>query len=390
MKICFISPSFHWVGGGSETIVYWFARELSTRHEVSVLCGLPLRGSRPLHEKDVSFERLTLPSPSRDSFWTKAVAKIGRMGLYDAESSLFFLSFLFSKRAQKHLGGVDVVSVHSYMDSFLFSPYLKKRSIPTVFHLPGFRGKYSFERDRSLFYVANSQVTKEKIESAYDKKLDGVVTPGVSSSLLSADARSNGKDNERSLLYVGRLSPEKGVSHFPEIFEGVTKKHPKVTLTIVGDGPERKRLEEQFRKKGLLGKVSFTGQLEYEALPGYYCKATLLVHCSEKESFGMTVLEAMAAGLPIVASDLPAIREATEGKAIFITPNDLSKWVVEIDRLLRNEALRKNLGETGKGVAQKHLWADKAREYEVYLRDAYQRIKIETQKSGESHVILEG
>ena len=371
MKICFIAPSFHWVGGGSETIVYWFARELGACHEVTVLCGAPLKRSRPLHEKDVSFERLTLASFSRDSFWVNAIAKIGRMGLYDAESYLFFLSFLCSEKARKHLEEMDVVSVHSYRDSLLFSPYLKKKGIPTVFHAPGIRSEDFFMRDRSCFYVANSQTTKGLIETTFnDRKIDGVVTPGVSPLFFTATQGSSQRRDDLSLIYVGRLSPEKGVSHLPEIFEGVTKKHPKVTLTIVGDGPERKRLEEQFREKGLFGKVSFTGQLEYEALPETYRKATLLVHCSEKESFGMTVLEAMVTGLPVVASDLPAIREVTEGKAILIAPDDLSKWVVEIDRLLRNETLRKNLGEAGKGVAQKYLWSDKAQEYETYLRNA--------------------
>ncbi|MFH1858622.1 MAG: glycosyltransferase family 4 protein, partial [Candidatus Omnitrophota bacterium] len=311
MKICFIAPSFHWVGGGSETIVYWFARILQKRHEVSVLCGKPFMDRQPLHTGTTPFRRIEAFSFSRDAMLVKLLAKCFRMELYDVESRLFFHIAAASGSIRQHLKQMDVVSVHYAMDSLLFSSLLRQWGVPTVFHLPGVRRPHFFEQDHASFYVANSLFTKAMIESRYSSRLDGVVTPGISPLLFGKFPEDEGAVHHKRILYVGRLSPEKGISHLPDIFEGVVARHPDAVLTVVGDGPERRRLESRLLEKGLSEKVVLTGQLGYEELVTYYHQADLYIHCSNKESFGMTVLEAMAAGLPVIASDLPIIRQVT-------------------------------------------------------------------------------
>ena len=86
----------------------------------------------------------------------------------------------------------------------------------------------------------------------------------------------------------------------------------------------------------------------------------------------MTVLEAMASGLPVVASDLPAIREAAEGNAIFVDPKDVSKWIEAVGSLLKDLPRQTALSEKGKRISEKHLWENKAKTYEAFLIKAHQ------------------
>jgi phosphatidylinositol alpha 1,6-mannosyltransferase len=97
---------------------------------------------------------------------------------------------------------------------------------------------------------------------------------------------------EKIVGYVGRLAPEKQVERLKEVC-GL----PGVKILIVGDGPLRAKLEDQFR--GL--PVVFTGALSGPALAHAYAAMDVFVHCGTEETFGQTIQEAHASGLPVIA-----------------------------------------------------------------------------------------
>ena len=110
-----------------------------------------------------------------------------------------------------------------------------------------------------------------------------------------------------SLIYAGRLSPEKGVDVLIEaIADLVANRALPATLTIAGDGPERGRLEQLAGERGVSTHVTFAGQLDRAALGARFAAADLCVQPSRTEGFSKAWLDAMAYGLPVVASEVGA------------------------------------------------------------------------------------
>lgn len=103
-----------------------------------------------------------------------------------------------------------------------------------------------------------------------------------------------------TLLFVHWLSPRKGSRVLPELFERVKEKLGRVNFVVVGDGPDFKWLQREFKKRGL--KVDMRGAVPNVKVRALYGAAHVLLHPSREEEFGRVLIEAMAAGLPVVAT----------------------------------------------------------------------------------------
>lgn len=106
------------------------------------------------------------------------------------------------------------------------------------------------------------------------------------------------------LLYLGRLAKEKNIEELLTALPRI----PRAVLLIVGDGPERPLLEEQARALGVAPRVRFAGMVDPAEVPRYYALADAFVSASTSEAQGLTYLEAMAAGLPLLCRDDPCVR----------------------------------------------------------------------------------
>jgi glycosyltransferase involved in cell wall biosynthesis len=100
---------------------------------------------------------------------------------------------------------------------------------------------------------------------------------------------------------------------------------------------------------------------------------------SKNETFGIVPLEAMACSLPVVCSDIPALRESTGGNAILVPPEDLDSWVNAVTKVLSDEELRKELSKKGIEWAKRFTWEKKAEEYAKGLLKAREMF-IESRK----------
>jgi len=116
----------------------------------------------------------------------------------------------------------------------------------------------------------------------------------------------------RVLLFVSRLAKEKNVALLIEAFAKLQEQRGDTHLLVVGDGDEKGSLKEQAQQLGLQDLVHFTGTLSGEELISAYKGSDLFVFASTSETQGMVVLEAMAAGLPVVAVDAPGVRDVVE------------------------------------------------------------------------------
>lgn len=163
---------------------------------------------------------------------------------------------------------------------------------------------------------------------------------------------------EPYVLAVGELMPRKGfdilLSAFARSARAVRDGY---RLVIVGPrGIAAPRLDDLCGRLGLTSRVLFTGPVGDAELAGYYTAAAAVCVPSRAEGFGLPLLEAMAAGCPAVASDLPVLREVSGGHALFVPVGDEPAWALALERILSDEVLARELRSKGKDWANRFTW----------------------------------
>ena len=155
------------------------------------------------------------------------------------------------------------------------------------------------------------------------------------------------------IVCVGRLRREKGHSTLLEAFARVHAIRPEVSLDLVGDGPERGSLEQQVRLLHLDESVVFHGDLT--SVWPLLQTATVAAQPSLVEQFGISALEAMAAGVPLVAADTGGLRLLLNesGAGLLVRPGDAGALAIALDRVLEDRALRMRLAAAGPPYASK-------------------------------------
>jgi glycosyltransferase involved in cell wall biosynthesis/peptidoglycan/xylan/chitin deacetylase (PgdA/CDA1 family) len=150
-----------------------------------------------------------------------------------------------------------------------------------------------------------------------------------------------------SIGAVARLSPEKGLDRLVEAFARVRNARPAAQLTLVGDGPERARLESLAARLGLGGSVIFTGR--QENVRPWLAGFDVFALPSLTEGIPLALLEAMAVGVPVVASDVGGIPEVVNSPACgrLVPPGDRGALEEALTELLGNPGARDALGRAG-------------------------------------------
>ena len=156
------------------------------------------------------------------------------------------------------------------------------------------------------------------------------------------------------IVFVGRMAPEKELPVLVRSFARVAVARPAAELILIGDGPERAGLEAQVRELGLAGRVRFTGFAAEDSVREWLRAADLFALLSSLEGFPVSLLEAMATGVPAVVSDIPAnvqlIGQETGG---LVTPlGDDAAVAVAMERLLSDAGLRARVCEAGRALVE--------------------------------------
>lgn len=171
------------------------------------------------------------------------------------------------------------------------------------------------------------------------------------------------------VLYVGRVDPEKSLSNVVTAFASVLEKVPEAALVIVGDGTDRRHLEDLVQALGLEKSVYFPGRIYPPDIMEVYRAATLFATASETETQGIVLIEAAATGLPLVAVDGGAARELCQNKknGILCHPGDVVEIADAIIKLLKNSDVCERYGEYSLQVAKQHDLARTLRRFvEIY------------------------
>ncbi len=198
--------------------------------------------------------------------------------------------------------------------------------------------------------------------------------------------------DRRVILTVGRLvgrERSKGQDTVIKAMPAILAEVPEATYVVVGDGPERARLESLAKEAGVASRVVFAGSVSDEELPDYYnlCDAFAMVsrrRSTQKgghrgEGFGIVYLEAAACGKPVVAGDDGGVAEAVEdGKTgLLIDPTSVEATAKSLVRLLRDEDLARRLGQSGRErVCADFTW-DRAADQLVKITSVSNRLPVE-------------
>jgi glycosyltransferase involved in cell wall biosynthesis len=200
-----------------------------------------------------------------------------------------------------------------------------------------------------------------------------VVPHGVSEQfrpLVEGDPGAALRGRDYSLV-VSDLYPHKNVHRVVAAWERVRRSHPDMILALVGHPVDRRyaaAVAAQIRKLGLEKNVLLLGGRRHEDLPPIYSRAKVALCLSQAESFGMTQLEAMACGCPVVASDLPFAREVSADAALFVPFDDIDAIANGVLRILQDPGLAAELRRRGLERVRHYTWDATARAVHEYIR----------------------
>jgi glycosyltransferase involved in cell wall biosynthesis len=165
------------------------------------------------------------------------------------------------------------------------------------------------------------------------------------------------------LIYIGRLSAEKEIDRIKPVLESI----PGARLALVGDGPYREELEQHFEGT----PTHFVGYLAGEELGAAYASADAFIFPSRTETLGLVLLEAMAAGCPVIAADAGGIPDiVTNGvNGFMFDPTDEQGAVVATQKLLGMKAERELLRQNARVEAERWGWEGATRQLERFYID---------------------
>ena len=220
--------------------------------------------------------------------------------------------------------------------------------------------------------ICATALERDSLRQLYDAPADkvAVIPLGVDldrfrPSGKQAARKSLGLRDERIILFVGRIEPLKGLDILINAASLLESDVECTVLVVGGDESsqaEVTELRDLARERGIEHRVAFVGAVDHEALPLYYNAADVCVVPSHYESFGLVAVEAMASGVPVVASRVGGLTGTVkDGETGYLIPWLCPEPFAErIELLLENEPLRNNLGEAAREAMARYRWENVA------------------------------
>jgi glycosyltransferase involved in cell wall biosynthesis len=225
---------------------------------------------------------------------------------------------------------------------------------------------------RATAVVTVSEATRRDVERHYGTSIpaEHVIPNGVNGRFMArrSDERlANARDvlglPPRYVLHVGVHRPHKNVATLVRAFATVRRRIPDIGLVLVGGTDERfpDPVPALVGELQLSDAVRLLPSVPEDLLPAVYQAASVFAYPSFIEGFGLPILEAFAAGLPVAASTTPAVAEAAAGAAVLAAPDDADALASALVRLLTDGALVADLRRRGEAVLRRRRWEDSAR-----------------------------
>lgn len=296
------------------------------------------------------------------------------------DTGLYF-SARHSSEAQKTLQKMDIIHVHHpFTSGQLAIRYCRAQGIPLVFTN---HTRYDLYAQAYLPMVPDAlgDAFLKAYMPAFCKACDLVIAPsaGLKNVLIGLGVETaievipNGVDvqpfqtvkepisreslgfskEDILLTYMGRIGPEKNLPFLLRSFAGIAKSYEDVGMLVIGDGPERENLEDRVRVMGMQERIKFTGMIPYAELPAYLAAADVFTSASVTEVHPLSVIEALAAGLPVVGIQSPGVGDIVQdGVTGFLAPEeDLAVFTAKLSRIITDHETREQMSQNAKEVS---------------------------------------
>jgi len=279
----------------------------------------------------------------------------------------------------------DIIHLHEPFMPMLCSAVLRFSDATNIgtFHACDGRPGYNFGRPISTILInrrlhkLDGKIAVSKAAMNYASKyIPGyydIIPNGIDVEHFSPDVSPIEEfcDGKLNILFLGRLEFRKGVNYLLKAYLQMKPEIPESRLIIAGPGTRlRKRYERWVRRHNLEDDVIFTGFVSYSDLPRYYKTADVFcAPATSRESFGIVLVEAMALGKPVVATNIEGYASVvTHGEeGLLVPPCDAPRLAQALLSLMNNEALRQQMGAKGKLRAREYSWSMLARECSITM-----------------------
>lgn len=371
MRLLFLNYEYPPLGGGAATATYYLLQQLSEKFQVKTdlvtsTIG-PARIERPYRNTTIHFLNIGKKNGSHHQticdlirysinafFYAK---KLCRRGKYDVALAFFGIpcGVIAEKLSLPYvisLRGSDIPyynNRYKLLDKFFFS---------RLSHRAWRRAQKIIAVSEYLAKLAQKQLPELKIEVIYN---------GVDCQKFFPKTRKRLINENFNILYVGRLSPIKGLDYLLESFKTLSTINHLFHLTIAGSGPSFNKIYTYIEKNNLKQRVTLLGKVSHEALAEYYRQAHVYVQPSIKEALANTVLEAEASGLPIITTATgPA--ELIKGNGFIVQAKKPQEITDAIKKLFGDERKRMEMANLSRQIAQQYSWNAMAAKYYALLK----------------------
>jgi glycosyltransferase involved in cell wall biosynthesis len=386
VKILLATSSFpRWSGDWAGVFILSLGKRLvRLGHEVTVLCpharGLPVREviegmlverfryAWPAYAESLAYGRGMLHNvrqhPVRLLLTAPYILALGmRMRALRASHDVVNAHFLIPQAIAARIFGVrTVVSLHG-SDVNLSLAGMGRHLI-------------RFGLSRATAVTANSAATAARIAGLLPADRVKVIPMGVDVTAFTPVANKTkrvGEGRDPRIICVGRLIPLKGQHYLMEAFGLIRQRFPGAALTLVGDGPDKEALQRRGGELGLTDAIRFAGEVPHEQIPGLlddhdiFVLPSITLPSGETEGLGTVLLEAMAAGLPVVGTSVGGIpdiiRDGENG--LLVRQRDPEAIARAVIRIATDNGLCGRLAQSAlRDVRRRFSWESIGRQFE--------------------------
>lgn len=375
MKILQMNPAFYpaMAYGGTVTISYQISKELVRRgHEVTVYTSDTLDKNRRQETKFSEIDGIKVyyfRNLSNTLAWHRFVVTPGLISQLSKEIKNFDIVHLHGTRNFQN------IFVHHYAKKYGI-PYVLQAhgSSPRIIEKKRLKKLYDWVWGYNILRDASKVVALTKIETEQYKKMGvdenkiEIVPNGIDLSEYENLPKRGGfrrkykiKDDEKIILYLGRIHKIKGIDLLVKAFADLIKELDNIGLVIVGpDDGFLSTLKKQIKDLKISNRILFTGPLYERDKLRAYIDADVYVLPSVYETFGITVLEASACGTPIITTNNGDELDWIDDKVGYVVEYGKDQLQDAIVKMLSDKELRRRFGEEGKRLVREEFGWDKS------------------------------
>jgi glycosyltransferase involved in cell wall biosynthesis/O-antigen/teichoic acid export membrane protein len=342
----------HTFGGGAEVYIHELAKRwVQDGNQVTVFCG---NDSKSLHDETIDGVRIVRRGGFYFVYAWAFVYYITRFRgqfdiIIDCQNGIPFFTPLYAKEK------IYCLLFHVHQDVFFkylpgpmawFASVLENRAMPYFY--------------RNVKFLTISESTKKDMEnlSLIGKGIE-IIFPGVDLEQMQPGQ----KDSNPSVLYLGRLKAYKSVDVLIRSFTSISRKVKNSKLLIAGTGEEEDKLKELADELGLENHVEFLGKVTEAQKVQLMQRAWVFVNPSMMEGWGITTIEANACGTPVVAADVPGLRDSVNNPHTgFLVPHgDSTAMAEKISKILADQKLRSFMSSEAIAWSKQFDWDQSAK-----------------------------